>query len=557
MDFKYKTSFSAVITTLVSEEKDKFLALASAEKLKSIIPEYVKGDKNIDLLPFAASLCNVNKANKNRDLIGSNTALGNYKNFFLRPINTRHRRDTTAGVIVNVALCKFGSEDLITEEEAKESKVFNVAIAGVIYKVVNSELADLLEECSDPDSENYNKLSLSWEIGFNEYDILVGSPYLSEGKVISSDSPEFEKYDKILLANDQQNTNQVYRLIKGDIYPLGAGIVDNPAGYVKGIYTPEEEPENEEREEEEEHEDEMEEMEGYCPACNENKLKFSKSKDRVSCSKCDSSYSGTYWVNLQDAYKNSMASNKPVEITVNLNSSVEKTESISKILAEESQAQAKLLLDHNLNADLNKKSVTINKTNMKIQKIEDITDENLVEAKASEIIQLISQEIRESCKNLSVEVEDKEKKLSAAEAAIENLNTSVQALQKKIQELTSEALARAANDKFNARLAEINEKYELTDAVRAIVGKKASTLNDEEYNTFLSEFEVMNKASVKTKAPNTAVASVTDAGDAAKAATDSAAQNADKKDIPNAAAPATKFEDKFANAFSEKNITLK
>ena len=47
-DFKYTTSFSSVIKPLVSEEKDKYLALASHVDIGDFVPD-VNTDKNIDL----------------------------------------------------------------------------------------------------------------------------------------------------------------------------------------------------------------------------------------------------------------------------------------------------------------------------------------------------------------------------------------------------------------------------------------------------------------------------------------------------------------------------
>ncbi len=49
---KYTTTFSAVIKPVVSEEKDKYLALASMVELEKFLPD-VDIEKNIDLLPVA------------------------------------------------------------------------------------------------------------------------------------------------------------------------------------------------------------------------------------------------------------------------------------------------------------------------------------------------------------------------------------------------------------------------------------------------------------------------------------------------------------------------
>ena len=50
-EFKYKTIFSSEIKPLVSEDKDKHLALASFLDVSQFVPE-IDTDKNIDLLPM-------------------------------------------------------------------------------------------------------------------------------------------------------------------------------------------------------------------------------------------------------------------------------------------------------------------------------------------------------------------------------------------------------------------------------------------------------------------------------------------------------------------------
>ena len=50
---------------------------------------------------------------------------------------------------------------------------FNITLGGVIWKVASSELADLIEDSADPTSENYLKISASWELGFTDYNLVI------------------------------------------------------------------------------------------------------------------------------------------------------------------------------------------------------------------------------------------------------------------------------------------------------------------------------------------------------------------------------------------------
>ena len=66
MDFAYKTSFSSQLRVLVSEDKDKYLAMASFLDIGNFLPN-IDTDSNKDVLPVAFDACVINKINKNDD----------------------------------------------------------------------------------------------------------------------------------------------------------------------------------------------------------------------------------------------------------------------------------------------------------------------------------------------------------------------------------------------------------------------------------------------------------------------------------------------------------
>ena len=82
MEFKYTTIFSSTLKPLVSEEKDKYLALASLQDIGEFLPE-IDTKQNVDLLPIAFNAAVANRVNKNGDVISTKTALNIYKNFIL------------------------------------------------------------------------------------------------------------------------------------------------------------------------------------------------------------------------------------------------------------------------------------------------------------------------------------------------------------------------------------------------------------------------------------------------------------------------------------------
>jgi hypothetical protein len=171
MEFKYNTTFANIqIKPVVSEEKDKYLSLASIANLKKFLPD-VDTSKNIDLLPIAFDACVVNRVNKNGDVINSATAAEMVKNFINKPINIEHDRSRVVGCILTANFSKFGNNESLAELDVKDMKEpFYITLGGVMWKIINPQLANLIEESNDPSSENYMKVSASWELGFSDYE---------------------------------------------------------------------------------------------------------------------------------------------------------------------------------------------------------------------------------------------------------------------------------------------------------------------------------------------------------------------------------------------------
>lgn len=239
MQYKYKTSFSSQIRCIVPDDRDKFLSKASAELLKDLIPDSVKGNKNIDLLPFVGALCNIGRANLNSDLIDKATAKEIYKQFILRPINLSHDRKKTVGVIVNSAFSTFETDKPLDISELDDLDVFNISISGVIFKIISEKLEEFLVDSSDPSNELFGQARLSWEIGFDDYKIMVGTKNIDESKIIDGEE-NIAKYSKFLVCEggkgQDEDGNIISRLVCGNVYPLGAAITSSPAAKLSQIF---------------------------------------------------------------------------------------------------------------------------------------------------------------------------------------------------------------------------------------------------------------------------------------------------------------------------------
>lgn len=239
---KFSTTFSNLkIRPLVSEEKDKYLSMASLDKLKKFLPQ-IDTEANIDLLPVAFDACVVNRVNKNGDVISKDTAAKIGKLFINKPINVEHNRDKVIGCILSYSFSSFGSNDQIQEDKVSEIKgPFNITLGGVIWKIVNQDLADKIEESNDPTSENYMSISASWELGFDEYNIIVlneNEKNIEHGTIINN-IEDIEKYSAELRSfggsGRTKDNKYIYRQVLGKVIPLGVGFTLNPAADVKGV----------------------------------------------------------------------------------------------------------------------------------------------------------------------------------------------------------------------------------------------------------------------------------------------------------------------------------
>lgn len=237
--FKYRTSFENFVTASLNFDNNVLVSKASLESLKSLIPSSVNLDANVDLIGAAFNAALVNKFNKNGDGIDTNTAIAFKKYFIHKPTNIEHKKQRVVGHIVNSAFSAIGSNEILSDEEVKDKlNPFNISLAAVVYKTVDRNFADALMESNDPESHLFQRISASWEIGFNEYMVAVGSSDLSQAEIIT-DKKQIEEFKKYLRGFDgpgvMNDGTPVYRLVTGRIYPLGIGFTTNPAADVQGV----------------------------------------------------------------------------------------------------------------------------------------------------------------------------------------------------------------------------------------------------------------------------------------------------------------------------------
>ena len=240
----YRQSFSSAIKPIVSEEKDALLSIASLNELSRFIPN-IDINKDIDLLPIAFNACVINRVNKNGDIIDTDIALAMYKNFVNKFIDTEHNRQKVIGVILTASLSEFGTDRLLEEKDViGTSKPFNITLGGIVWKAVNQELCDLIEESNDPTSSHYLGVSASWELGFSNYKIVelaAGEKNLINPIEISNpeEVESIKKYLKCFGGAGVKDGKSYYRMPNENVIPMGIGLTEKPAADVVGIAAPE------------------------------------------------------------------------------------------------------------------------------------------------------------------------------------------------------------------------------------------------------------------------------------------------------------------------------
>jgi len=470
---KYTTTFGSIkIKPLVSSEKDEYLALASMEKLSDFIPE-VNTEENVDLLPIAFNACVANRVNKNGDVVDGETAVAMAKNFVNKQINIEHNRERVVGVILKAGFSQFGTDEPMDEVSASELKSpFNITLGGVIWKVVNNNLAKMIENSSDPTSEDYEKISASWELGFSDYNLVMleGEEKNIEDGVVISDSQEIEKHKGMLRSlggsGKTEDGRSVYRKVINDVVPLGIGLTENPAADVVGVLT---------------------------------------------------------------------------------HSKQENTEKI-----EENNS-------HSETQNVNKTKEQV----MKLNSIEELTDEKVQEMTASVVSDFIQDQLKQASEQYSEEKAKFETELAEAKESYDKLVNENEASKTELESVVAELAAlkeqlasSEAEKAFSLRMSKFDESFDLTDEDREVIASDIAGLDEEAFEAYEKKISVLLSSKVKSDEKEVeakveeVVASVeVEAKEVIEDAVDSATPEADV--IANSATVETpSFQEKYAKAFS-------
>lgn len=239
MAFKYSTILDNVAVACygISDERFK-VSKASLDELKKLSPK-IDFEDNPDLLGVSFNLAVPNMINNNGDGISGATASKIAKRFMNKYLNIEHNKERVVGHITNYSFNRISDNKFLTEQEVGQTlDPVYLSVAGVIYKTVDKKFTSLMLRNSDPKDSFHNSISASWEIGFSNYYLAVGSQSLKEADIIT-DPKQIEEFAPFLKAKGGsgklKDGTPIYRLIVGEIYPLGGGFTTNPAAQVNGV----------------------------------------------------------------------------------------------------------------------------------------------------------------------------------------------------------------------------------------------------------------------------------------------------------------------------------
>ena len=234
---KYTTTFDFEVTAC-QEIGGIDISKANIENLRGLIPTSVDLDKNIDLMGVAFNAAVVNEFNKNGDGMNTKTAIESVQQFVHKPTNIEHDKKKIVGHIVNAGFSDYSDSAILINVDENEQSPFNIALGAVVYKTVDKDFFETLRRSTDPKSKTHQTVSASWEVGFSEYQIAVGSKNLKEAEIISDPQKIMEMKGMLRAFGGKgvmDDGTPIYRLIVGDVYPLGIGFTMKPAANVKGI----------------------------------------------------------------------------------------------------------------------------------------------------------------------------------------------------------------------------------------------------------------------------------------------------------------------------------
>jgi hypothetical protein len=237
MECKYTAKFEYEVSASAGSIEGLQISEASLDNLKPLIPESVDLERNIDLLGVAFNAAVVNSFNKNGDGIDSKSAVEIKDYFVHKPTNIEHNRDQVVGHIVSSGFSSYEDSRILSNQEVlSSSEPLNISLAAVVYRNANTQLSEMLEGISEEEGVP-TVISTSWELGFNEFAVAIGSKDLKDCEVVYGEEAENLKENLQAFGGEGklEDGRECHRLVVGEIFPLGVAFTTKPAANVSGV----------------------------------------------------------------------------------------------------------------------------------------------------------------------------------------------------------------------------------------------------------------------------------------------------------------------------------
>jgi hypothetical protein len=547
LDFPFETSFACgPVKTFIPKSEELNIAKANLDSLKPFVDSSIDLEKNYDLLGVAFNAFVVNMANKNGQVISTEVAVSCVENFKFKPINIEHKRSNVVGLITGYGFSEYGTDKALDESEISTyKKPFNVVLSGFVWRVVNEDFVENLENSADPNSKSYLSISASWEMGFRHFNIAKGAKNLDQAVLISNDEDIKNLKNKLIHFGGNgldEDGSPIFINLIGEVLPLGIGFTQNPAADVSGVAVSNSNSEEEEEEEEEE--------EDCGDDCDKKKSNENDSKNK-----------------MQNGMSSALTEEK-----IETNSS--QIENINVILNKDSCSH-KAAASLSTNKEKNIKEIK----HMVIKSIRDLSDESLKQICASDIRELLEQEIKNASEKFEQEQVKKDKVFAEAEqqkaeleakmaelvSNFESLQTEATNLRAEVDNFKSQAEEREKQETFQARMSSIDEDFKLNDEERQIIGEQIKDMDEESFNKWLKAFNVFakSKAVDAQKEEATEKAALVEASSIVEASVvkEEAIEilekaQAEEIGLPNSASQQESIRNKFAKAFNNQTIKI-
>jgi len=444
-DFRFHTKFSSEITA-TKVEKEEALSLlrrseANIKNLSSLLPA-IDADENPDLLAISCNAAVVNLINGNDDGILTDTALAVTPKFKNKPINVEHMRNWVVGHITSAGYSSFSDSSVLTAEQigANNLSPFNISLGGIIYKTVDESLAEVLEESQIEGSPDFMSYSTSWELGFDSYVLALGSKRLQDAEIVD-DEMQIKELTKYLRAEGGTGLladgTPVYRVVVGQVLPLGLGITTNPAAAVEGILT-----------------------------ASEENMETQESQNLATQDKQEESH----------------------KILIDIQEKLEKQEK------ELISLKASECVEEKNSQNLIKPVIN---SSMKLKETADITDDLMKEISASDLRDFIKSQIKTKDQEWQAQEEVLAQEKEAAQLELESekekaktLSSEVEELKALVSNLQEEKETKEKQEIFNDRMASLTEEYELSAEQSKAVASQIKDLSEESFDEWKKNFEI-------------------------------------------------------------------